>query len=52
MFIFNATVWCVIRLFYKNLVHMTKLREVAIVAIPCPAAVPPTANGASLIFTC
>uniref|UniRef100_A0A182VBH7 Uncharacterized protein n=1 Tax=Anopheles merus TaxID=30066 RepID=A0A182VBH7_ANOME len=46
MFIFNATVWCVIRLFYKNLVHMTKLREVAIVAIPCPAAVPPTANGA------
>uniref|UniRef100_A0A182PRH8 Uncharacterized protein n=1 Tax=Anopheles epiroticus TaxID=199890 RepID=A0A182PRH8_9DIPT len=38
MFIFNATVWCVIRMFYKNLVHMTKLREVAIVAIPCPAA--------------
>uniref|UniRef100_A0A182KFT2 Uncharacterized protein n=1 Tax=Anopheles christyi TaxID=43041 RepID=A0A182KFT2_9DIPT len=46
MFIFNATVWCVIRMFYKNLVHMTKLREVAIVAIPCPAAAPPSvANG-------
>ncbi|XP_049288361.1 uncharacterized protein LOC125766433 [Anopheles funestus] len=38
MIIFNVTVWGVIRLFYKNLVHMTKLREVAIVAIPCPAA--------------
>uniref|UniRef100_A0A182LS20 Uncharacterized protein n=1 Tax=Anopheles culicifacies TaxID=139723 RepID=A0A182LS20_9DIPT len=43
MFVFNGTVWGVIRLFYKNLVHMTKLREVAIVAIPCPAA--PPANG-------
>uniref|UniRef100_A0A182SRG1 Uncharacterized protein n=1 Tax=Anopheles maculatus TaxID=74869 RepID=A0A182SRG1_9DIPT len=38
MIIFNVTVWGVIRQFYKNLVHMTKLREVAIVAIPCPAA--------------
>uniref|UniRef100_A0A182YAS6 Uncharacterized protein n=1 Tax=Anopheles stephensi TaxID=30069 RepID=A0A182YAS6_ANOST len=45
MVIFNVTVWTVIRQFYKNLVHMTKLREVAIVAIPCPAA--PTATGAT-----
>ncbi|XP_058115939.1 uncharacterized protein LOC131288311 [Anopheles ziemanni] len=37
---FNVIIWLVIRTFYKNLVHMTKLREVAIVAIPCPANTP------------
>ncbi|XP_055608470.1 uncharacterized protein LOC129755820 [Uranotaenia lowii] len=34
---FNLVIWSVVRLFYKNLAHMTKLREVAVVAIPCPA---------------
>ncbi|XP_053679776.1 uncharacterized protein LOC128730722 [Anopheles nili] len=38
MVAFNTVIWMVIRTFYKNLAHMTKLREVAIVAIPCPAA--------------
>ncbi|XP_058059339.1 uncharacterized protein LOC131210151 [Anopheles bellator] len=40
---FNIVVWLIIRMFYKNLVHMTKLREVAIVAIPCPVANVPLA---------
>lgn len=34
---FNIVIWMVVRMFYKNLVHMTKLREVAVVAIPCPS---------------
>ncbi|XP_055638323.1 uncharacterized protein LOC129776611 [Toxorhynchites rutilus septentrionalis] len=34
---FNIVIWLVVRMFYKNLVHMTKLREVAVVAIPCPS---------------
>uniref|UniRef100_A0A182QPZ8 Uncharacterized protein n=1 Tax=Anopheles farauti TaxID=69004 RepID=A0A182QPZ8_9DIPT len=50
MVAFNIITWLVIRMFYKNLVHMTKLREVAIVAIPCPAVPAPggkstTTNG-------
>ncbi|XP_049531699.1 uncharacterized protein LOC125949054 [Anopheles darlingi] len=43
---FNIVIWLVIRMFYKNLVHMTKLREVAIVAIPCPATSLPPSTGA------
>ncbi|KAL1380065.1 hypothetical protein pipiens_014474 [Culex pipiens pipiens] len=45
MVAFNVVVWLVVRMFYKNLVHMTKLREVAVVAIPYPS--PGTAAGAT-----
>jgi hypothetical protein len=34
---FNLIIWYVVKLFYNNLQHMTKLREVAVVAIPCPS---------------
>ncbi|XP_058451418.1 uncharacterized protein LOC131430435 [Malaya genurostris] len=37
MIAFNLVIWMVVRMFYKNLAHMTKLREVAVVAIPCPS---------------
>ena len=35
--VFNLVIWYVVKMFYKNLQHMTKLREVAVVAIPCPS---------------
>ncbi|XP_055544264.1 uncharacterized protein LOC129729597 [Wyeomyia smithii] len=34
---FNLVIWMVVRMFYKNLVLMTKMREIAVVAIPCPS---------------